>query len=152
MEVILKQDVHKLGFADDLVKVKDGYARNYLIPRGLAVAATPANKKMLAETLKQRAFKAEKIKKEAEFMAGKIEGLGLKIITKASEKGTIFGSVNTIAVANALKEQHDIEVDRKKIILSDDHIKELGNYTAQIQLHKEIKVTVNLEVIADNIE
>lgn len=117
MKVILKQDVHKLGYADDLVTVKDGYARNYLLPRGLAVLATPANKKVLAETLKQRAFKAEKIRKEAEFMAGKIDGLSLKIMTKASEKGTIFGSVNTIAVASALKEQHGIEVDRKKLFL-----------------------------------
>ncbi|HHU47543.1 MAG TPA: 50S ribosomal protein L9 [Bacteroidales bacterium] len=149
MKVILKQDVHKLGYADDLVTVKDGYARNYLLPRGLAVLATPANKKVLAETLKQRAFKAEKIRKEAEFMAGKIDGLSLKIMTKASEKGTIFGSVNTIAVASALKEQHGIEVDRKKIILGDNHIKELGNYTAEIQLHKEFKVTVNLEVVAE---
>ena len=149
MEVILKQDVHKLGYADDLVTVKDGYARNYLLPRGLAVLATPANKKVLAETLKQRAFKAEKIRKEAEFMAGKIDGLSLKIMTKASEKGTIFCSVNTIAVASALKEQHGIEVDRKKIILGDNHIKELGNYTAEIQLQKEFKVTVNLEVVTE---
>ena len=149
MEVILLQDIQKLGFADDLVKVKDGYGRNYLIPQGYAILATPAKKKMLVETLKQRAFKAEKIRKEAEFMAGKIDGLTLKILTKASEKGTIFGSVNTIMVAAALKEQHDIEVDRKRIILKDDHIKELGNYTAQVQLHKEFKVTINLEVIAE---
>ena len=150
MEVILLQDVQNLGFADDLVKVKDGYGRNYLIPQGYAVLATPAKKKMLAETLKQRAFKAEKIRKEVEFMAGKIDGLTLKILTKASEKGTIFGSVNTIVVANALKEQYDIEIDRKKIILKDDHIKELGNYIAQVQLHKDFKVTINLEVVADN--
>ena len=150
MEVILVQDVQNLGFADDLVKVKDGYGRNYLIPQGYAILATPARKKMLTETLKQRAFKAEKIRKEVEFMAGKIEGLTLKILTKASEKGTIFGSVNTIMVANALKEQHDIEIDRRKIILKDDHIKELGNYTAQVQIHKDFKVTVNLEVVADN--
>ncbi|MDR1758883.1 MAG: 50S ribosomal protein L9 [Bacteroidales bacterium] len=149
MEVILKQDVQNLGYTDDLVKVKDGYGRNYLIPQGFAVLATESRKKMLAETLKQRAFKAEKIKKEAEFLAGKIEGLTLKILTKASEKGTIFGSVNTIAVANALKEQHGIEVDRRKIILKDDHIKELGNYTAQVNLHKEIKVEIGLEVIAE---
>ncbi len=149
MEVILLQDVQNLGFADDLVKVKDGYGRNYLIPQGYAILATPAKKKMLAETLKQRAFKAEKIRKEAEFMAGKVEGLTLKILTKASEKGTIFGSVNTIMVANALKEQHNIEIDRKKIILKDDHIKELGNYTAQVQLHKDFKVTINLEVTTE---
>jgi large subunit ribosomal protein L9 len=149
MEIILKQDVQNLGYADDIVKVKDGYARNYLIPQGLAIQANEPNRKMLAETLKQRAFKLEKIRKEAEFLAGKIEGLTLKIGTKASEKGTIFGSVTNIAVAQALKEQHDIEVDRKKIILSSEHIKELGNYTAQINIHKDIKVTVNLEVIAE---
>lgn len=149
MEVILIQDVQNLGFADDLVKVKDGYGRNYLIPQGYAVLATEPRKKMLAETLKQRAFKAEKIRKEAEFMAGKIEGLELNIYTKASEKGTIFGSVNTIVVANALKEQHDIEIDRKKIYLKDDHIKELGDYTAQVQLHKDFKVTINLRVMAE---
>lgn len=149
MEIILKQDVQKLGYADDIVKVKDGYARNYLIPQGLAIQASEPNKKMLAETLKQRAFKLEKIRKEAEFLAGKIEGLTIKIGTKASEKGTIFGSVTNIAVAQALKEQHDIEIDRKKIILSSEHIKELGTYTAQINIHKDIKVTVNLEVIAE---
>jgi len=149
MEVILKQDVQHLGYTDDLVKVKNGYARNYLIPQGLAIIATESNKKMLTETLKQRAFKAEKIRKEAEFMAGKIDGLTVKILTKASEKGTIFGSVNTIAVANALKEQHNIEIDRKKIYLKDDHIKELGHYQAQVNLHKDFKVTLNLEVIAE---
>jgi len=149
MEVILKQDVEKLGYADDIVKVKDGYARNYLLPQGLALLANTSNKKMLAETIKQRAYKAEKIRKEAEFIAGKIEGLTLKIAQKASEKGTIFGSVNTIAVAQALKDQHDIEIDRKKIILPTDHIKELGNYTAQINIMKDVKVTVNLEVIAE---
>lgn len=149
MEIILKQDVQKLGYADDIVKVKDGYARNYLIPQGLAISANESNKKMLTETLKQRAFKLEKIRKEAEFLAGKIEGLTLKIGVKASEKGTIFGSVTTIALAQALKDQHDIEIDRKKIILSNDHIKELGNFTAQINIHKDIKVTVNLEVVAE---
>ncbi|HHT53149.1 MAG TPA: 50S ribosomal protein L9 [Bacteroidales bacterium] len=149
MEIILKQDVYKLGYADDIVRVKDGYARNYLIPQGYAIPATETNKKILAETLKQRAFKLEKIRKEAEFLAGKIEGLTLQIGVKASEKGTIFGSVTNIAVAQALKEQHDIEIDRKKIILSSEHIKELGNYTAQVNVHKDFKVTVNLEVIAE---
>ena len=149
MEIILKQDVYKLGYADDIVRVKDGYARNYLIPQGYAIPATETNKKILAETLKQRAFKLEKIRKKAEFLAGKIEGLTLQIGVKASEKGTIFGSVTNIAVAQALKEQHDIEIDRKKIILSSEHIKELGNYTAQVNVHKDFKVTVNLEVIAE---
>lgn len=150
MEIILKQDVQNLGYADDIVKVKDGYARNYLIPQGMAILATEPNKKMLAETLKQRAFKAEKIRKEAEFLAGKIDGLNVKIYTKASEKGTIFGSVNNIAVANALKDQHGIEIDRKKIVIKEDHIKELGNYTAVVNLHKDFnKVTLNLEVLAE---
>ena len=150
MEIILKQDVQNLGYADEIVKVKDGYARNYLIPQGMAILATEPNKKMLAETLKQRAFKAEKIRKEAEFLAGKIDGLNVKIYTKASEKGTIFGSVTNIAVAQALKEQHDIDIDRKKIIIKEDHIKELGNYTAVVNLHKDFnKVTLNLEVLAE---
>jgi len=149
MEVILKQDVEKLGYADEIVKVKDGYARNYLLPQGLAILATVPNKKMLAETIKQRAYKAEKIRKEAEFLAGKIDGLVLRIAQKASEKGTIFGSVNTIAVAQALKDQHDIDIDRKRIILPAEHIKELGTYTAQINIHKEVKVTVTLEVVAE---
>ncbi|MCQ2265600.1 MAG: 50S ribosomal protein L9 [Bacteroidales bacterium] len=150
MEIILKQDVQNLGYADEIVKVKNGYARNYLIPQGLAIIATEPNKKMLAETLKQRAFKAEKIRKEAEFLAGKIEGLEVKIFTKASEKGTIFGSVNNIAIANALKEQHGIEIDRKKIVVKEDHIKELGKYSAIVNLHKDFnKVTINLDVVAE---
>ncbi|MBQ3850924.1 MAG: 50S ribosomal protein L9 [Bacteroidales bacterium] len=153
MEIILKQDVNNLGYADDLVKVKDGYARNYLIPQGLAELATPAKKKMLAETLKQRAFKAEKIRKEAEFLAGKIDGLELTIPAKASDKGTIFGSVTSIAVANALKEQHDIEIDRRKIVMNEDHIKELGDYTALVNLHKDFnKVSLKLHVVAETEE
>ena len=152
MEVILKQDVQNLGYADDLVKVKDGYARNYLIPNLLAIPATPANKKMLAETIKQRAFKAEKLRKEAEFLAGKIENLTVKIAAKASEKGVLFGSVTNSDVAEALMAQHEIEIDRRKIALSDDHIKELGNYTAQVNLHKEFKVTLNVEVVAETEE
>ena len=150
MEIILKQDVQNLGYADDLVKVKDGYARNYLIPRGLAVLATPAQKKQLAETIKQRAFKAEKLRKEAEFLAGKIEGLEVNIPVKASDKGTIFGSVNNIMVAEALKEQHDIDIDRRKIVLNENHIKELGQYTAVVNLHKDFnKVSLNLNVVAE---
>lgn len=150
MEIILKQDVNNLGYADDLVKVKDGYARNYLIPQGFAELATPAKKKMLAETLKQRAFKAEKIRKDAEALAGQLEGIEVTIATKASEKGTIFGSVTSIAVAEALKEQHNIEIDRRKIIMHEDHIKELGQYTAQVNLHKDFnKVALKLNVVAE---
>jgi len=151
MEVILKQDVQNLGYADEIVKVKNGYARNYLIPQGLAILATEPNRKMLAETIKQRAFKAEKLRKEAEFLAGKIEGLSVTIPVKASDKGTLFGSVTTTDIAEALKAQHDIEVDRKKIVLKDEHIKELGTYSASINLHKEFKVSISLEVVADTV-
>ena len=152
MEIILKQDVANLGYADDLVKVKDGYARNYLIPQGYAELATPAKKKQLAETIKQRAFKAEKIRKEAEFLAGKIEGLEVNIPVKASENGTLFGSVNNIMVADALKAQHDIDIDRHKITINEDRIKELGQYTAQVNLHRELKVGLKLNVVPETAE
>ena len=152
MEIILKQDVANLGYADDLVKVKDGYARNYLIPQGYAELATPAKKKQLAETVKQRAFKAEKIRKEAEFMAGKINGLEVNVPVKASETGTLFGSVNNIMVADALKAQHDIEIDRHKIAINEDRIKELGQYTATVNLHREFKVELKLNVVREEAE
>ena len=152
MEVILKQDVKNLGYADDIVKVKDGYARNYLIPQGFAILATEPNRKMLAETIKQRAFKAEKIRKEAEFLAGKIEGLTVKIAAKTSDKGTIFGSVTNIDVAEALKAQHDIEIDRHKIAINEDRIKELGQYTATVNLHREFKVELKLNVVREEAE
>ena len=152
MEIILKQDVANLGYADDIVKVKDGYARNYLIPQGYAELATPAKKKQLAETVKQRAFKAEKIRKEAEFMAGKINGLEVNVPVKASETGTLFGSVNNIMVADALKAQHDIEIDRHKIAINEDRIKELGQYTATVNLHREFKVVLKLNVVREEAE
>ena len=152
MEIILKQDVANLGYSDDLVKVKDGYARNYLIPQGYAELATPAKKKQLAETIKQRAFKAEKIRKEAEFMAGKINGLEVNVPVKASETGTLFGSVNNIMVADALKAQHDIEIDRHKIAINEDRIKELGQYTATVNLHREFKVELKLNVVREEAE
>ena len=152
MEIILKQDVANLGYADDIVKVKDGYARNYLIPQGYAELATPAKKKQLAETIKQRAFKAEKIRKEAEFMAGKIEGLEVNVPVKASETGTLFGSVNNIMVADALKAQHDIEIDRHKIAINEDRIKELGQYTATVNLHRDFKVNLKLNVVREDAE
>ena len=129
MEIILKQDVNKLGYKDEIVKVKDGYANNYLIPQGYAMVATPSNKKILAENLKQRAFKEAKIKQDAEAYAealNKVEGL--KIAAKASESGKIFGSVNTIQIADAIKAQFDIDVDRKKISIVGDAIKEVGTH------------------------
>ena len=149
MEIILRQDVDKLGYAHDIVKVKDGYARNFLIPKGWAIMATESNKKVVAETLKQKAHKESKIRSEAEATAKILEGITVKIGAKASEKGTIFGSVNTIQVAQALKEQFHADIDRKNITLAADHIKELGTYQAQVKLHKEVKVQINLDVVAE---
>lgn len=149
MEIILMQDVAHLGYKDDIVTVKNGYANNYLIPEGMAVVATAGAKKVLAETLKQRAFKAEKIKQEAEAVASKLNGLTVRIATKAGANGKIFGSVNAIQVADALKEQHNIEVDRKKIMIVGDNIKEIGSHTAKINLHREVKAEITLDVYAE---
>lgn len=150
MEIILKQDVNKLGYKDEIVKVKDGYANNYLIPQGYAMVATPSNKKILAENLKQRAFKEAKIKQDAEAYAetlNKIEGL--KIAAKASESGKIFGSVNTIQIADAIKAQFDVEVDRKKISIVGDAIKEVGTHKVIVSVYKEIKSEITFEVYAE---
>ena len=149
MEVILKEDINKLGYANDLVQVKSGFARNYLIPKGLAIAATESNKKVLAENQRQRAFKEDKIKKEAETLAKALEGITVKIGAKAAETGKIFGSVNNIQISEAIKNQFKYDIDRKKIIVDGEHIKELGTYTAEIRLHKEVKLTVNFEVFAE---
>lgn len=150
MEIILKQDVNKLGYKDEIVKVKDGYANNYLIPQGYAIVATPSNKKILAENLKQRAFKEAKIKQDAEAFAealNKVEGL--KIAAKASESGKIFGSVNTIQIADAIKAQFDIDVDRKKISIVGDAIKEIGTHKVVVSVYKEIKSEITFEVYAE---
>lgn len=150
MEIILKQDVNKLGYKDEIVKVRDGYANNYLIPQGYAMVATPSNKKILAENLKQRAFKEAKIKQDAEAFAetlNKVEGL--KIAAKASETGKIFGSVNTIQIADAIKAQFDIDVDRKKISIVGDAIKEVGTHKVIVSVYKEIKSEIIFEVYAE---
>lgn len=149
MEVILKQDMAKLGFANDLITVKDGYARNYLIPKGHAILATANNKKILEENLKQKSFKEDKIRKEAQILANAIENITVKIGAKAASTGKIFGSVNAIQIAEAIKDQFNYEVDRKKIILDGDSIKDIGVYKAKITLHKEIQVEINFEVFAE---
>jgi large subunit ribosomal protein L9 len=149
MEVILKQDVLNLGFTNEKVNVKPGYARNYLIPQGMAIPATEANKKVLAETLKQKAHKEAKIRKSAEELSENLKNVIVKIGAKAAESGKIYGSVNTIQVAQALKEQFDFEVDRKKIHFDHEHIKELGTYKAKVTLHKEVTVEITLEVFAE---
>jgi large subunit ribosomal protein L9 len=148
MEIILLQDVHKLGQKDDLVNVKDGYGRNYLIPRGFAIAATPSAKKMHAENQKQRAHKEEKIRTEAQELAAKMSGLSITVGAKTSTSGKIFGSVNTIQIAEALKEK-GFEIDRKSISLPEDQIKEVGKYKAVIRLHRDVKVDVDFEIVAE---
>ncbi|MDR1848138.1 MAG: 50S ribosomal protein L9 [Bacteroidales bacterium] len=150
MEIILKQDVTNLGYKDEIVKVKDGYANNYLIPQGYAMIATSSAKKILAENLRQRAFKEEKVRQDAEAQVEKIKSIvGLRIGTKASESGKIFGSVNTIQIADAIKSQFDMEIDRKKITIKGDTIKELGNYNAVISIYKDIKAEIGFEVFAE---
>ena len=147
MEIILKEDVVNLGYKNDIVNVKSGYGRNYLIPTGKAVIASPAAKKMLAEELKQRAHKLEKIKKDAEEVAAKLEGVSLKIATKVSSTGIIFGSVGNIQIADELaKLGHNID---RKLIVVKDTVKEVGNYKAIVKLHKEVSVEIPFEVVAE---
>ncbi|MCI7377908.1 MAG: 50S ribosomal protein L9 [Bacteroidales bacterium] len=149
MQIILIQDVKNLGYKNDIVNVKPGYARNYLIPQGMAILATESARKILAENMRQQAYKQEKIKKEAQDIATLLEGLTLRIPAKAAATGKIFGSVNNVQIANAIKEAKGIEIDRKQIMIDDDTIKEVGNYTAKIRLHKEVSVDINFEVFAE---
>jgi large subunit ribosomal protein L9 len=149
MEVILKQDVPNLGYINEKVNVKPGYGRNFLIPQGMAILATPMNKKILAENLKQKAFKEDRVRNEAEILATGLKDLTVKIGAKAAESGKIFGSVNAIQIAQALKDQFKFDIDRKKIHVDGEHIKELGTYKARIILHKEIQVDINFEVFAE---
>jgi large subunit ribosomal protein L9 len=149
MEVILKQDVTDLGYANDKVNVKPGYARNYLIPQGMAIPATASNVKVHAETLKQRAHKAEKIHMEAEDLASALKNITVKIGAKAAESGRIFGSVNALQIAQALKDQFNFDIDRKKIIVDHEHIKELGTYKAKVNLLKDVATEITFEVFAE---
>jgi large subunit ribosomal protein L9 len=148
MQVILKQDVLNLGSKDDIVNVKDGYARNYLIPRGMAMTATPSSKKMHSELLRQRAHKEAKIIAEAQVQAEKMKGLKLTLGAKTSSKGKIFGSVNTIQLAESLAAK-GYDIDRKQILIKEDLIKEIGTYTAKIKLHKEVYVEIEFEIVSE---
>jgi large subunit ribosomal protein L9 len=148
MEIILKQDVERLGSKDDVVKVKDGYARNYLIPQKKAVEASVSAKKVLAENIRQRAHKEAKLKNEAQKIADQLVNKKITIGAKTSTLGKIFGSVNTIQLAEAINKK-GFEIDRKQIILPEDHIKEIGTYTAKIKLHKEVIIEVEFEVVAE---
>ena len=149
MELILKEDVINLGYKDEIVKVKDGYGRNYLIPTGKAVIATESAKKVLAENLKQRAHKLAKIKADAEAVAAKLEGVSLTIATKVSATGAVYGSVGAIQIAEELAKL-GLEIDRKIIVV--DAAKEIGSYTATIKLHKEVSVKVPYTVVAEAAE
>ena len=147
MEVILKKDKQPLGFKDEIVSVKNGYGRNYLIPQGIAVLATESAKKMHEETIKQRAKKDAKLKADAEAIAAKIAELTVKVSAKAGETKKIFGSVNNIQVAEALGNS-GVEVDRKAIKIIGGNPSELRSYEAEIKLHKEVSATFKLEVVA----
>ena len=147
MQVILKEDVVNLGYKDDIVTVKDGYGRNFLIPTGKAVIASESAKKVLAENLKQRAHKLAKIKEDAQTLAAKLEGVALTIGAKTSSTGTIFGSVNNIQVAEELAKK-GFEIDRKTIIIKDS-IKEVGTYKAIVKLHREVSAEITLEVVSE---
>ena len=148
MEIILLQDVNKVGQKDDIVHVKNGYASNYLIPNGYAIAAIPSAKKMHAENLKQRAHKEEKIRITAQEMASKLAEINLVVGAKTSSSGKIFGSVNTIQIAEALKEK-GFDIDRRNITFREDLIKEVGKYHAKIRLHKEVQVEIPFEIVAE---
>ena len=147
MKLILKEDIANLGYKDDVVEVKSGYGRNYLIPQQKAVIATPSALKMLAENQKQRAHKLAKIKADAEAAAAALEGVTLTIGAKTSSSGPIFGSVNSIQIAEAL-EKLGHTVDRKLIYLT-DAVKEVGSYKATIKFHKEVSVEIPFEVVSE---
>ncbi len=149
MEIILKQDVPNLGYKDDVVNVKNGYAVNYLIPKGYAIMATDVNKKIHEENMRQKSHKLEKVAKDADELAQMLQNITVKIGAKAASTGKIFGSVNNIQIAEAIKAQFNYEVDRKKIIIESDSVKELGSYTAKINLHKDISAVINFEVLAE---
>ncbi|MCU4155712.1 50S ribosomal protein L9 [Carboxylicivirga sp. A043] len=147
MEIILREDIQNLGHKNDIVTVKNGYGRNYLIPQGLAILATPSAKKVHAENLRQRAHKEEKIKNEALEVAKTLEGKSFTIGAKASSTGKIFGSVNTIQIAEALTKE-GFNVERKNISMKED-AKELGTFNATVKLHREVKVDISIEVVAE---
>ncbi|MEM7087167.1 MAG: 50S ribosomal protein L9 [Bacteroidota bacterium] len=148
MELILKKDVENLGFTDDLVTVKNGYGRNYLIPNGHAVLATPSAKKVLAETLKQRSYKEKKIIEDAQKEADKLNGLEMKITAKAGEGDKLFGSVSNANLAEAL-EKEGISLEKKFIAIAGGTIKRTGKYDAKIRFHREVVVDFAFDVVAE---
>jgi large subunit ribosomal protein L9 len=148
MEVILKKNVDKLGYANEIVSVKPGYGRNFLIPQGYAILATASAKKAHEEIMRQKAHKETKMVTEAQEMAAKLVDLKISIFTKAGEKGKIFGSVNTVQLSEALKKA-GFEIDRRSISIKNEPIKEVGSYTAEANLFKGVKQTFSFDVVAE---
>lgn len=149
MELILKKDVENLGFKDDVVTVKNGYGRNYLIPQGFAVMATPSARKVLAETLKQRAHKERKIVEDAQKVAAKLRELEVRITAKAGAGNKLFGSVTNIDLAEAIAKAGSVELDKKFVNIAGGNVKVAGKYSASIRLHREVVVDFPFEVIAE---
>jgi len=146
MEIILLKDVENLGFADDIVKVKNGYGRNYLIPQGYAILATPSAKKVLQEKLKQRAFKEKHIVEEAQKLAQKLKSLQIKIPAKTGASGKLFGSINNQNLAEVLANE-GFKIEKKFITVVGGNIKRLGKYQAKIRLHRDVIVDLEFEVV-----
>lgn len=148
MEVILKKNVNKLGYANEIVRVKPGYGRNFLIPQGYAILATASAKKAHEEILKQKSHKETKLLTEAQEVADKIAAIELSILTKAGDNGKIFGSINTIQLSDALKKA-GFEIDRKSLKIKDEPIKELGTYEAEVNLFKGVSQVISFKVVEE---
>ena len=148
MDVILKKNVDNLGYTNEVVTVKPGYGRNFLIPQGYAVLATASAKKAHQEIMKQKSHKDTKILEEAQALSTKLEGTSVKIVTKVGEKGKIFGSVNTLQLSEALKAE-GVEIDRKSLKIKEEPIREIGTYEATANLHKDVKATFSFEVVGE---
>ena len=148
MEVILKKNVDKLGYTNEIVNVKPGYGRNFLIPQGYAILATASAKKAHAEIMKQKSHKESKVLAEAQELGAKIEATSVKIITKAGENGKIFGSVNTVQLSEALKKE-GFDIDRKSLKIKEEPIRDLGTFEAEANLYKGVKQTFKIEVVGE---
>lgn len=147
MEIILKQDVENLGFKDDVVTVKPGYGRNFLIPKGLGILATASTKKVLAENLRQRAHKEAKIVAEARAVAEKLQNFDLKITVKVGKGEKLFGSISNANLADEIKAGIGADIDRKFINISGGTVKSVGKYTAKVRLHRDVIVDFAFEVV-----
>ncbi len=148
MQIILVQDIENLGHKDDIVTVKDGYARNFLIPKKMAIIATESARKVIAENKKQQAHKEAKLKDSAQSLATRLGNLKLSIGVKASATGKIFGSVTPLMISEAIN-KNGYEIERKQVVVADDHIKEVGSYNVKVKLHRDVFVEIPLEVVAE---